>query len=56
MVIEALCEFFNKPIPAKILPPSVEYSGYNPFEDHEKLIKTPELFEKLRGDYPIRLE
>lgn len=56
MVVEALCKFFGKPIPERILPPSVEYAGYNPLEDHERLTKKPELFEKLRGDYPIRLE
>lgn len=56
MVVEAFCKFFGKPIPERILPPSVEYAGYNPLEDHERLTKNPELFEKLRGDYPIRLE
>jgi len=56
MVIAALCKHFGKPLPEKILPPAIEYAGYNPMEDHEKLIKNPELFEKLRGDYPIRLE
>lgn len=56
MVVEAFCKFFGKPIPEKILPPAVDYPGYNPLEDHERLTKNPELFEKLRGDYPIRLE
>lgn len=56
MVVEALCKYFGKPLPEKILPPAVDYAGYNPKEDHERLTKSPELFEKLRGDYPIRLE
>lgn len=56
MVVEAFCKFFGKPLPEKILPPAVDYAGYNPKEDHERLTKSPELFEKLRGDYPIRLE
>ncbi|HJD76266.1 MAG TPA: DUF3410 domain-containing protein, partial [Bacteroides reticulotermitis] len=29
---------------------------YNPLEDSERLKSNPELFEALRGDYPLRRE
>lgn len=65
MVIKALCEYFHLPRPHTIIPPSLPtdfvYNGnplqlYNPLIDSEHLKTHPEMFEDLRGNYPIRRE
>ena len=65
MVVEALCRYFHLPQPAPIVPPSLPadfvYTGnplqlYNPLTDSDKLKTHPELFEELRGNYPLRRE
>lgn len=65
MVLEALCRFFTLPRPAEIVPPSLPagfaYTGdplelYDPLVDSCRLKAHPELFEALRGDYPLRRE
>lgn len=65
MVVEALCRHFHLPLPEKIvaprLPSNFKYTGhplelYNAMNDSEKLKTHPELFEELRGNYPLRRE
>jgi erythronate-4-phosphate dehydrogenase len=65
MVVEALCHHFHLPLPEKIIAPKLpadfKYTGnplelYNVMNDSEKLKTHPELFEELRGNYPLRRE
>ena len=65
MVVEALCRHFSLPLPEKIvapkLPDGFKYTGhplelYNVMNDSEKLKTHPEMFEELRGNYPLRRE
>lgn len=65
MVLAALCRFFRLPQPRTILPPPLPegfvYTGdplqlYNPLDDSRRLKAAPELFEQLRGNYPLRRE
>ncbi|MBQ8656564.1 MAG: 4-phosphoerythronate dehydrogenase [Prevotella sp.] len=68
MVMEALCRHFGLPLPPPIVPPRLEHQPqaqtytaralelYNAMEDSRKLKTHPELFEELRGDYPLRRE
>lgn len=68
MVLEAFCKHFGlKPDFHLELPadPKAPYSEdedtrilqqYNPFRDYDELKKSPEKFEQLRGDYPLRRE
>lgn len=68
MVLEAFCRFFGKKIDFTIALPADPHSPYdkdenirilqqyNPHRDCEALRAHPELFEQLRGDYPLRRE
>ena len=65
MVVEALCRHFSLPLPEKIMPPKLpadfSYTGnplelYDVMEDSQKLKNHPEMFEELRGNYPVRRE
>lgn len=69
MSLDALCRFFGIEADYRILPPPPEnpviVAGtpaeaylrmYDPRRDSEALKACPELFEKLRGDYPPRRE
>lgn len=68
MVLEAFCRFFHKPMNFHLTLPEISRptpSGeedfqflqqYNPHIDCENLRAHPELFEQLRGDYPLRRE
>ena len=65
MVIDALCRHFGLQHPGIIQPPSLPidffYTGdplqlYNPLDDSQKLKKSPENFESLRNNYPLRRE
>lgn len=65
MSIAALCRFFGLTPPPEILPPPLPadfvYTGdplqlYNPLTDSAALKASPESFERLRGDYPLRRE
>lgn len=65
MVIEALCRHFSLPLPPRIEPPKLPadfpYTGnplelYNAMDDSQRLKEHPELFEELRGNYPLRRE
>ena len=69
MSLDALCRFFNIRADYQITPPQPEnpeiiatntaeayLQMYNPQRDSEALKTHPELFEKLRGDYPLRRE
>lgn len=65
MVIESLCDFFRKPRPAAIVPPSLPlsftYHGnplelYDPIADSELLKGNPDQFEEQRGNYHLRRE
>ena len=66
MVIEALCRHFHLPLPPRIVPPPsslppspltiYQKVGYNVMEDSQKLKNHPEMFEELRGNYPVRRE
>lgn len=64
MVLESFCRFFGlKPGFSILLPPSPLHGnkgennlGYDPRTDCEALRKHPELFEQIRGDYPLRRE
>ena len=68
MVLEALCKFFHKEVNFHLeLPPdpNAPYAEdedtrilqqYNPFRDYKMLREHVDLFEKLRGDYPLRRE
>lgn len=69
MALDAVCRFFHIKGNYEIhppLPPSPVIHAqsreeailqiYNPLEDSNRLKSQPELFEKLRGDYPLRRE
>lgn len=65
MVIKALCQHFSLPVPPPIVPPSLPsgfvYTGdplqlYNPLDDSRRLKLSPDSFEQLRGNYPLRRE
>ena len=65
MVMEALCRFFGVTPPPPVVPPSLPadfvYTGdplqlYNPFDDSLRLKAAPDMFEHLRGAYPLRRE
>ena len=65
MAIAALCRFFGIENPGRIVPPPLpagfRYSGdplqlYNPLDDSRRLKLRPDLFEELRGNYPLRRE
>ena len=65
MVVEALCRHFSLPLPEKIMPPKLpadfSYTGnplelYDVMKDSQKLKNHPEMFEELRGNYPVRRE
>ena len=69
MSLDALCRFFHIEADYDIIPPAPEnpvitasnpteayLQMYDPRRDSEALKQHPELFEKLRGDYPIRRE
>ena len=69
MSLDALCRFFHIEADYRILPPQPEnpmivagtpaeayLQMYDPRRDSEALKAHPELFEKLRGDYPLRRE
>lgn len=69
MSLDAICRFFqidgnyeiNAPAPASpvIYAKSHEEAllrMYNPIDDSDRLKSQPELFENLRGDYPLRRE
>ena len=69
MSLDALCRYFNIQADYQIIPPapsqpritadtlSAAYlQMYDPRQDSNALKTHPELFEKLRGDYPLRRE
>lgn len=69
MSLDALCRFFKLKADYLIIPPQPEnptiiaastaeayLQMYDPRKDSETLKSHPELFEKLRGDYPLRRE
>ena len=65
MVIDAICQHFDLPHPAPIMPPPLpadfHYTGspldlYNPMEDSRKLKADTSHFEQLRNNYPLRRE
>ncbi|ADV42576.1 4-phosphoerythronate dehydrogenase PdxB [Bacteroides helcogenes] len=69
MSLDALCRFFHIEADYLITPPQPEnpvitahspaeayLQMYDPRRDSEALKKHPDLFEKLRGDYPLRRE
>ena len=69
MSLDALCRFFHINADYRIVPPQPENSVisadsmaeaylymYDPRQDSEALKAHPELFEKLREDYPLRRE
>lgn len=69
MSLEAICKFFqikgdyeiNAPAPAASIIHAKNHEEavlqmYNPTEDSNRLKNQPELFETLRGDYPLRRE
>lgn len=57
MIIEALCRHFNLPQPPQILPPPPTFNAtYDIMEDCRKLKTHPEMFEEIRGNYPVRRE
>lgn len=69
MSLDSLCRFFNIKANYQITPPRPEISTivasspteaylqmYDPRRDSETLKAHPELFERLRGDYPLRRE
>lgn len=69
MALDALCKHFNIKAEYEITPPPpantlIEASTYedalleiyNPIKDSDALKAHPELFEQLRGDYPLRRE
>lgn len=69
MSLDALCRFFHINADYRIVPPQPENSlisadsmaeaylhMYDPRQDSEALKAHPELFEKLREDYPLRRE
>lgn len=68
MTLEAFCKFFGKEMKFTILPPDMPHPPfdsneairqlqiYDPRRDCTELRNHPELFEQLRGDYPLRRE
>lgn len=68
MTLEALCKHFGKEMRFTILPPDMPHPPfdsnedirqlqiYDPRRDCAELRNHPELFEQLRGDYPLRRE
>ena len=69
MSLDAICKFFqikgdyeiNAPAPASPIIHAKNHAEavlqmYNPTEDSNRLKNQPELFETLRGDYPLRRE
>ena len=69
MSLDSLCRFFHIEADYHITPPEPEnpiiiantpaeayLQMYDPRRDSEALKNHPELFEKLRGDYPLRIE
>lgn len=69
MVVDGLCRHFGLELPSVILPPPlpegtiIPESGeermlalYNPLADSGMLKASPESFEELRGNYPVRRE
>lgn len=69
MALEALCRFFQRTADFHIEPPKPERTTiqatnpdeallqiYNPQRDSDALKAHPELFEELRGNYPLRRE
>ncbi|WP_294477419.1 4-phosphoerythronate dehydrogenase PdxB [uncultured Bacteroides sp.] len=69
MSLDAICSFFrikgeyeiNAPTPATSIIYAKSHEEallrmYNPTEDSDRLKSQPELFETLRGDYPLRRE
>ena len=69
MSLDALCRHFNIQADYRIVPPppaqpqimatslsEVYLQMYDPRRDSDALKTRPELFEKLRGDYPLRRE
>lgn len=69
MSLDALCRFFHLEADYRITPPEPEnpvinaatpteayLQMYDPRRDSEPLKTNPELFETLRGDYPLRRE
>lgn len=70
MSLKAVCEFFGKPFSLEVCPPELPENLrptstnlferalqlYNPLEDTERLKSSPERFEWLRGNYPLRRE
>ena len=69
MSLDSICRFFHLGATYEITPPAPSSSlieakdheeallkMYNPIEDSNRLKSHPELFETLRGDYPLRRE
>ena len=69
MSLDAICRFFriernyeiHAPVPNSPVIHAENYENallqiYNPAEDSDRLKNQPELFETLRGDYPLRRE
>ena len=69
MTLDALCRFFHLRADYRIVPPPPAHpvieardltdaclQMYDPRTDCNRLRQHPELFEKLRGDYPLRRE
>ena len=69
MSLDAICKFFqikgdyeiNAPAPVSPIIHAKNHEEavlqmYNPTEDSNRLKNQPELFETLRGDYPLRRE
>lgn len=70
MTLTAICQHFHIPLQLDIHPPKIqapkEYQEmnekerslflYNPHRDSKLLKDNPDLFEKYRGDYPLRRE
>ena len=69
MSLDSICRFFHLSATYEITPPApsspiIEAKDreeallkmYNPIEDSNRLKSHPELFETLRGDYPLRRE
>ena len=69
MSLDALCRYFNVQADYQIIPPAPSQPQitaetlsdaylqiYDPRQDSNALKTHPELFEKLRGDYPLRRE
>ena len=69
MVIEGLCRHFGLQRPPLIVPPplphmfvpsadddTLQLQLYNPLDDSARLKASPESFEELRGNYPLRRE